>query len=265
MNVIHRITFRDGEPAEKVFAKAGFKIKDGMNTLDVGENHADWETIKEAIAKYGIYGFQYRTEFTKKEMEAAQFYALIGEWNFEYPQPSDAFGYKEITYKPGIGCRKCGVGLEQQKPFSIKKGPTWGKRNILQLNWVFGEYFASNELKEKLNGKIPGVRFLEVLKYPKGTVLDDIFQLVVEKEVPLAIPENAKIEACDSCDNKKYLPELLARGFFPLPVETNFSIAKSKQYLGSGGQAYQVTVVSKATYQLLVEVGINGVNFIPCG
>ncbi|WP_020614476.1 hypothetical protein [Sediminispirochaeta bajacaliforniensis] len=265
MNIIHRISFRTDSPAAKFFEAEGFKIKPGIiNGYDIGENDPKWPRIQEAVTRYEIMDFQYKTDFTKKEIDGAEFLVLSPKTLFEYPQPSDDFGYKETTYKPGVGCRKCSVGLEQQKPFSIKKAPKWGKRNILQLNWVFGEYFVSKELKEKLEGKIPGVHFLEVLKYPKGMPLDDIFQMVVEKRVALALPENAAFQICDVCKGKKYVPGILARGFQPAPVEKDFAIAQSQEFFGDGGTAFRITIVSKAVYQLLLEVGIKGVDFIPC-
>lgn len=266
MNVIHRITFRTDSPASKFFEAEGFKINSGIiNGYDIGENDSEWPRIQEAIKRFGkdaIGDFQYKTEFSKKEFEGAQYLKLTPQWHFEYPQPSDNFGYQETTYKPCVGCRKCGVGLEQQNPFSIKKAPAWGKRNILQLNWVFGDYFVSGEMRNRLEGKILGVRFMEVLKYPKGAILDDIFQLVVEKRVPLAVSDDLKFEVCDVCDAKKYLPH--TRGFFPKPLETDFDIAKSREYFGSGGDARQEMIISKTTYEVLIEAGIKGVDFIPC-
>lgn len=268
MKIIYHVTFNTDGPATKFFEAEGFKIKPGIiNAFDLTEDHPKWESVKEAVKRYGkneVRVKEFGAKFTNKEMESAQFYVLVSEWNFEYPQPEDGFGYEETTYKPGVGCRKCGVGLEQQRPFSIKKAPSWGKRNILQLNWVFGEYFVSKELKEKLEGKIPGTRFLEVLKYPNGTVLDDIFQLVLEKRVPLVLPENAAFQICDVCKGRKYMPGVLGGGFQPAPSENDFAIAQSQEFFGDGGNAFRITLVNKDTRQVLVEAGIKGVDFIPC-
>jgi len=268
MNIIYHITFNTDGPATKFFEGEGFKIKPGIiNTFDITEDHPKWERVKEAVKCYGDYEVrvkEYGAKFTKKEIEEAAYFALLAEWNFEYPQPSEAFGYQETTYRSGIGCRKCGVGLQQYKSFSIKKKPNWGKLDILQLNWVFDEYFVSKEMKDKLEGKISGTRFLEVLKHPQSIVLDDIFQLLVENRVSLVLPENSAFKICDMCKCKKYMPSLLGRGFFPLPFENDFSIAQSQEFFGDGGRAFRITIINRATYLLLTELNIKGVNFYPC-
>jgi hypothetical protein len=84
------------------------------------------------------------------------------------------------------------------------------------------------------------------------------------KRVSLMIPEDVEIEVCRFCGQKKYRAGSLSSGFYPLPVEDGFPIAKSEQYFGSGGQAYRFTVVDKATYQSFTEAGIKGAHFVPC-
>lgn len=267
MNIIHRITIRTDGPATGLFESLGFRIKAGIiNGYDIGESDSKWPHVQEAIKRFGndvIGDFQFKTEFTKDEINSASFSILFPKWHFEYPQPSNEFGYKAITYRPGAGCRKCGVGLEQQNPFSIKRAPDWGKRNILQLNWVFGEYFVSKDMKKKIEGKIPDIRFLEVVKYRQGTVVDDIFQMVVERHVLLSIPQDMKSEVCDACHSQKYLPH--TRGPFPMPLETDFAIAKSREWFGSGGSARQEVIISRSTRDIFCEAGIVGAGFTPCG
>jgi len=266
MNIIHRITFRTDGPATNDMKAEGIKIGAGLiNAFDIGENDKKWPFIQDAIKLYGtetIGDFQYKTVFTKKEIEGAKFFVLSPKMLFEYPQPADDFGYRETTYSPGVGCRKCNVGLEQQNPFSIKKAPKWGRRNILQLNWVLGEHFVSKEIKQNIEMKCPDITFLEVFKFPQNKPLDDIFQIIVKRHVKLEIPEEQKFEICSTCNNKKYVPH--TRGFFPKPSETNFSIAKSKDFFGSGGSARQEMIISKEIYEIFHEAKMNGVDFIPC-
>ena len=67
---------------------------------------------------------------------------------------------------------------------------------------------------------------------------------------------------CDLCKRKKYLPH--TRGFFPSPLNGNFTIAHSIQYFGDGHKAFRATLVNKDIYQLFKKVGVNGISYIPC-
>jgi hypothetical protein len=266
MDVIHRVSFRTDSPATNFFEAEGFKIRQGIiNGYDIGENDPRWPRIQEAIMRYKIMDYQYKTDFTKKEIDEAEFLVMSPKTLFEYPMPSDDFGYRKTTYNPSIGCQKCGIGFEQQNPFSIRKTPKWGQKNMIQLNWIFDEYFISKELKEKLECEISDVHFIEVLKYPKGIPLDDIFQMVIEKYVSLVLPEHAVFKVCDMCKSIKYMPGILARGFQPMPQKKDFAVAQSQEFFGDGGSAFRITLISKSFYQLLIELGVKGVDFIPCG
>jgi hypothetical protein len=140
----------------------------------------------------------------------------------------------------------------------------WGKKRILNLNWVFDEFFVSGDIKNKLEGKIKNCHFMEVFKYPtsKG-VHENIYQLVIENHINLLIDENTKFEICKFCKCKKYSG--VPNGFFHKPQKSNFSIAKSIEYFGSGGEAYQEVIISASMRKILIEaVGDKGLFFTPC-
>jgi hypothetical protein len=267
MNKIHHISFRTESPITKAFQDIDIDIEDGiLNAFDIGENDLEWDKIQAIIKVYGkdaVIDKQYRTTFTQSEMDNAQFYALSGDWYFEYPQPENNFGYTDTTYTPDAGCKKCGIDKIQQHSFSIKKAPKWGRRDIFLLNWVPDEYFISGNLKDELEKRFSDMRFQTVLKYPKAMVLDDVFQLVVESLISVPVPNNTEVEICSFCGKKKF-HSIIGAGFFPAPVEKNFSIAKTVQYFGSGGSAFRVVIINKAVYQLLSNAEIKGVSYIPC-
>lgn len=263
MKVMHRVIFNSGDRIEKVLLAAGFKTKDGFNAIDVAEDHPSWNKIETALTKYDKFDYQHTTTFTNGEIASAAFFRVLPTWHHAYPEPSDDFGYFETTYTPGVGCRTCGVGVEQQQSFAIKKAPKWGRRNITQLNWVFGEYFVSQGLKEILQQKMPELNYREVLKYRSGAILEDIHQIVIEKRVNVAIAANAKFEVCAECGQKKHLPH--TRGFFPMPRDETITIAQSVEYFGSGGSAFQEVIISRPVYELFNTVGIKGIEYWPCG
>ena len=38
------------------------------------------------------------------------------------------------------------IGAKQVSPFRMKESPNWGRRSILQMNWLFDEYFVKPEV-----------------------------------------------------------------------------------------------------------------------
>ncbi len=230
----------------------------------MGENDSIWPVIKALIDQYPkeIIDFQYKTEFTEKEMKDAEFFMIHPSWHFEYPQPEDDFGFKKTTYDPRNYCPECGIGLIQKAPFSLKKAPKWGTRNILQVNWVFSEYFVSEDLKNDIEKAGFKLQFMPVLKYPIGMELKDISQLVISDQINLEMPQYAEYQICKVCHRKKYLP--LTKGFSPKPNSNNFMIAHSEQNFGSGHSAFQEVFINKDVYHLFTKIKVKGATFVPC-
>jgi len=144
MNVIHHITFNTNHVryASDYFEKIGIKIKNPgiISAFDIGENDKRWIDIRKFIDDHStdITDYQSVTQFTKTEMDNSDFFRLSPKWHNQYPQPDD-FGYEAITYDATRICSKCGIELKQIAPFSIERNPKWGKRNIVQLYWVYDE------------------------------------------------------------------------------------------------------------------------------
>ncbi len=265
MNVIHRVSFRNDSRIVPKLQEVGIKIKDGILTgVDVGENDSNWSEIKGIIDKYPkeLSDFQYKTEFTKKEKEYAEYFMISSSWLFEYPQPENDFGYTNSTYDASNYCSECGIGLIQKSPFSLKKSPKWGARNIVQVNWVFDEFFVSESLKKGIEKKNLDIQFMPVLKYRKGTKFEDMYQLVISRKITLEIPQSIEYETCKVCHQKKHLP--LTRGFAPKPLSNDFMIAHSEQYFGSGHSANHAVVINKDVYNLFEELGVKGISYVPC-
>lgn len=53
--------------------------------------------------------------------------------------PDYKAGYLMTTYG-GTGCGVCGVGQLQKAPFSMRAEPKWGRRHMMQLNWVADDW-----------------------------------------------------------------------------------------------------------------------------
>jgi len=265
MNIMHRISFNSKQhDMYNYFEKMGFKINSGiLSTFDVGENDKRWVDISKVISCHplDILDVQFETRFTKIEMEKAFFFAISPIWHFEYPQPTDDLAYKAITYDSTKICSKCGVEQKQIASFSIKKNPKWGKRNIVQLNWIFDEYFVSGVLKSQLENECIRFKFRFVNKYLTNDRLDDIFQLDIDRTIDLDMSTETIFARCNVCNQIKYLPH--TKGFFPHPKDVDFTIAYSKQYFGRGNNAHHAVLINKNVYVLFKKLGVNGISYIP--
>lgn len=204
-----------------------------------------------------------RTIFTKGELNGATWLRLEPEWHWGFPQPEDGFGYRDVTYDRSNFCGTCGIGLKQVAPFRMKSEPKWGKRNILQLNWVFDEYFVTPELWRTVFKPL-GVQAGEVLS-KKGQTLETVVQLVVDQEVDVdtkALTTDGP-PTCDTCGRTKY--NWVSRGFDVSPLGApTAAIVRSKQWFGSGAAAYNSILITQQLRAAMIASGSRGADFRPC-
>jgi len=195
------------------------------------------------------------TTFTREEVSAACWLELQPEWHHGYPQPDQSgFGYLEATYDLSEYCHQCGIGKTQNAPFQMKGEPKWGRRGILQLNWVFDEYFVRPEVWTEVFERHQ-IASRPVLN-TKGTELKSVVQLVIEADVNVAV-KGLPHAWCEGCGRAKYLP--VQRGAYPaLDGVPGAAIAKTLQYFGSGSSASRGVVVSQALAADLLDAKVRG-------
>ncbi len=226
--------------------------------FDVDEEHPNWSKLRLLFERWKVSDFL-TTEFTKEEVEAARWLNLVPDWHHGYPQPDEDFGYRRATYDLTDGCDACGIGMKQKAPFQMKGEPKWGRRAILQLNWVFDEYFVTPEIWSSVF-KPRGIACRPVTN-TKGTELKTVVQLVVEEEVGI-VPDWLTSERCTKCGRVKYRP--VTRGFFPaLAASPTRAIVKTSEYFGSGAAAHKRVLVSHELARALVAVKVRGASYWP--
>ena len=236
----------------------------GTAVFEVEESDILWEPIRQLVEEHRLPDFAY-TRFTKKELETANQLVLRPSWHWSYPQPQDGFGYLEMTYDTRDHCDQCGMGGVQKAPFRVLRQPAWGKHDILQLNWVFDEYFVTRRAYHEVFEPL-GIGNREVVKHRDGSVVDDILQFRIDtvSRVPLNL-DGFPSEVCSKCGRRKYL--LVSRG--PLPPFAGYPgdvpILKTQEYFGSGGSAFREGVVSNRLYSAMVRYGVKGVSYYPIG
>jgi hypothetical protein len=147
MEVIHRVSFSDEAGRRHLLSSLDIRFKTSESPLvrtlwfDIDETHPAWGQVRELMAKSNA-GDIVQTRFTTKELNEAEYLQMTPDWHYGYPQPERKHGFLAATYDLSDYCSACGIGRRQNAPFQMKGEPKWGKRQILQLNWVFDEFFV---------------------------------------------------------------------------------------------------------------------------
>ena len=260
MQIIHRISIASSQEIQRELAEVGIVVADrGLVTFEVDEAHSTWPALIGWIARRRAFDWV-STRFTKRELADARWLKLIPDWHHGYPQPhEDVFGYRQATYDLTDACDQCGIGMRQKAPFQMKGEPRWGKRSILQLNWVFDEYFVTPNAWSAVF-KPYGIGCRPVINR-KGIELGTVVQLVIDEEVGIRT-DGLAFECCEKCLRMKYLP--VTRGPSPPLVEVpTRAMAKTHEYFGSGGSAHKSVIVSRDLAGALIAEKLRGASLRP--
>ena len=146
----------------------------------------------------------------------------------------------------------------------MKGEPKWGKKHVLQLNWIFDEFFVLPDVWESTFEPFD-VGCTPVVDHRTGKELQTVVQLDIKTTAAstLQLTEDQPCELCTRCGRKKYLP--ISKGLFPSLAETATDhIQKTQEYFGSGASAWKAIVVSSNLFQRITERKLKGVELIPC-
>ncbi len=260
MQIVHRISLSSTPEIRSELATMGVVVgASGFVSFEVDESHDAWLVLKGWIERRRAVDIV-STRFSKKELAEARWLALVPDWHHGYPQPKEnIFGYRDATYDLTDYCQHCGIGLKQKAPFQMKTEPKWGRNGILQLNWVFDEYFVTPEIWATVF-RPQGVGCRSVTN-PKGLELKTVVQLVVDEWVSV-ITEGLAAQTCGACGGMKYLP--VTRGPFPALVnEPPAQMVKTKEYFGSGASAHRRILISQSIAGALESEKVRGASAKP--
>lgn len=259
MKIVHRYSLAATDQARSSLAGYGITVSPpGLATFEVDESHDHFAEI-DAIARQLRAVDIISTRFTAPEVRAATWSELVSEWHHGYPQPEQDFGYRAATYDTTMFCAVCGIGLLQKAPFRMKAEPKWGSRHILQLNWVFGEFFvrpdAWSELIDSLGLHVAPVESVD------GRPLHTVQQLMIDADIDV---DTASLRGtpCAACGRVKYEPHV--RGPFPRPAEPPSSlVVRTRQWFGSGASAFQPVLIHRSVREAMVAARLKGASFTP--
>lgn len=260
MRIIHRISFNIGRVEQEQLSALGIDVQVGLATFEIEESDPSWPQVK-AMSDACHAVDLVRTEFTDAEVRQAAFVELVPTWHWGYPQPESGFGYLNATYDLTAYCSLCGVGKRQVAPFKTSSEPKWGKSQVLQLNWVFDEFFVRPEVW-KGTFEPRGIPCRPVIHHRTGNELETIVQLVIEPvaQSTLGIPEEHSKEICERCHRTKYQP--ISRGFFPGFVSDPGAAAlcRTKEVFGTGASAWNAVIASG---ELGRQMRLKGIKLVP--
>ena len=135
----------------------------------------------------------------------------------------------------------------------------WGRNSILQLNWVFDEYFVTPELWRRVFE--PNGIGCRPVTNARAVELTAVVQLDIREDADVSTTDLA-FEGCGRCGRRKYLP--ITRGPFPhLVTSPRADMAKTRQYFGSGASAFHGVLVSQKLCRILRDQKVRGVEYKP--
>lgn len=249
MLIVHRISVNTSSVIQAELKAFGISVPSrGFVSFDVAETDVNWPSIAEWIRMRKPTDIA-QSKFTELEVEGADWLEMIADWHHGYPEPdSDNFGFLAVTYDISNYCSECGIGLVQKAPFQMKAEPKWGNNSLLQLHWVFDEFFVRPEVWRERLAPL-GIESKEVLNRNQEP-LKTVLQLIVDQQVDIDVSGLEAVE-CQRCHRIKYLPN--TGGYFPalrsLPL---MPLVKSSCYFGSGHSAWRKVLISKHLRRALV-------------
>lgn len=261
MKIYRRIFGKISDESMKSVLEGILKEDLGLSyfSKDLDESSVEYNRIKEYVEIFNLEDGVIGTEFTEKEILAAEVLCFIGGRPFAYPQPEEP-KYLENTYVDS--CYSCGAFGEQKADFVIKKDPNLKLNSLVSLHWVFGELFSERTLYKEFFKQL-GLDMRLVRLNKKTEQAESVVQIVLPRlDKPLKI-ENLDFTTCQKCARKKYIPTTI--GFFPMPEQKNFSIISTSEFFGSAHSADHRILVSNSIMKEMLKLKIAKQHqFVPC-
>jgi hypothetical protein len=267
MEIVHHFGIRLRSDADRMeFADIGIDLPSAgrapsgnmITSFEIAEHDPRWMDASRIVAKFQITD-SVRTEFSPSEFAAASAICILASSHRGYPMPSAKRGFLAATYDLSDYCAKCGIGCRQVRPFRFNSTLDL-KRTIMQLKWIFDEYFVSREIWTAIFRPF-AIGYWPVVFDGTGNEIDSVVQLRISHYADLKHDEASSV-VCSICGRTKTKMDL--RGFCPKPGSAPAPIFKSTQYFGSDAGAFRRVLVAPVLYEAIKKSGLRGIEFYPC-
>lgn len=269
VRIIHRLSFNATKDGSQIEILDQLQLKynfvpllgsEGLVSLEISEDHQHWFRVKELSNTWDCVDFV-RSEFSIAELRAADYLVMRSTWLNGYPMPDEDNGYLDATYG-GSGCESCGNGMLQCRPFQLRSEPKWGRRALMQLNWIPDEFFVTPEAFSNLFADF-GLHAREVLHYKHQAPLKTVVQLDITAESKNPLQIVALENWCNKCGRTRCSHQ--PRGFFPSfkEKESQAAVFRTQERFGDGGVTWSEVIVSQQVYRALSDQRIRAVAFRP--
>ncbi len=267
MEIVHHFGIRiSGDSDRQEFVRLGIDLEAAtplpngniITSFEIGEHDPRWAEARRLAAKFQITEFA-RARFRESEIDAAETMSIFARSQHGYPEPSEKFGYLNATFDLSDYCSKCGTGLRQVRPFRVKSDPHL-KRAIMQLNWIFDEFFVASQVWLAVFEPL-GVGCWPVVLDRTGEEIGSVVQLKVTHYADLKLDKEGIV--CSHCGRRKASLDLT--GFSPSPINAPAPIFKSTQYFGSNATAFRRVLITSSLYTEIKKNSLRGIDFYPCG
>lgn len=258
MKIKHHIGIDLSPETRRELVRLGFVLPLGIVGFEVDEGDERWPKVQQISRRVGAIDLVY-TEWTRDEVATAAWLQLGAPGQFGYPLPED--DYLEATYDLSDHCDLCGQGARQRAAFRMRGEPRWGRRGILQLNWVLGEFFVKPEIWKAIFDPI-GVRARSVVDDRSGTELTTVVQLDPDTGPALSLL-GSQYDDCRRCGRRKYHPH--TRGCFPAFTSDpgSRSVVRSAEFFGHGASADRAILISQSVRAELDRLEVRGAKYCP--
>lgn len=267
MEIIHHVVFAGTDQITDIIRSLGIKYEGNpphnIGVFDIAESDPNWPAVSRLIAEKDLPAPCY-TIFTTDEVLSAEWLRVNVVFEQSHAQPEST--WEEATLDLERGCPKCRLGAVQKASFQIKKEPHLGKKDFMSLRSTAAVLASMRVFDGFETAGLRGYEKRPVLIRSTQEPAKNVAQIcaTLETEAGLLGVSELKTEVGRRCGHKKF--NRVMRGPMQyrrdaLPRELDF--ARSHEWFGSGGVAFQEMFVSNRVARIVIDRGWRGVLLDP--